>query len=54
MQREEEGIVEVQPTVPGRAPGLYGCDYKTLARIAVLHAEARLALLKGKPQVRAL
>lgn len=40
-----------EPTVPGGAPGVYGCDYKTLAQIAVLHAEARLALLNRNAKV---
>jgi hypothetical protein len=44
-------VVEEEPTVPGGAPGVYGCDYKRLARIKVLHADARLQLLKGDAQV---
>ena len=38
--------------MPGEPPGVYGCDYQTLARIAVLHAEARMALLSRDAQVR--
>ena len=39
------------PTVPGKGLGLYNCAYKTLARIAALHADARLALLDGQLKV---
>ena len=36
--------------MPGEPPGIYGCDYQTLARISVLHAEARMALLHREPK----
>ena len=43
-------IPQEEATVPGEAPGIYGCDYQTLASISVLHAEARMALLHREPQ----
>ena len=39
------------PTVPGQGLGLYACGYHTLARIAALHADARVALLDGQFKV---
>jgi len=45
-------VPKEEPTVPGEPPGVYGCDYQTLAQIAVLHAEARIALLNRDPKVR--
>jgi hypothetical protein len=45
-------VYEEEATVPGEPPGVYGCDYRTLAYIAALHAEARLALLQENAQVR--
>ena len=42
------------PTVPGEGPGVYGCDYRTLAQIYVLHAHARMALLTGQIKVAPL
>lgn len=47
---EEEG-----PTLPapgGRGKGLYACEYALLARLAVLTAAARIALLHGDAQAR--
>ena len=44
-------VPQEEATVPGEPPGLYGCDYQTLSRISVLHAEARMALLHREPQV---
>ena len=52
--RAQEAAVKIpqeEATVPGESPGIYGCDYQTLARISVLHAEARMALLHREPQV---
>ena len=43
-------VPQEEATVPGEPPGIYGCDYQTLARISVLHAEARMALLHREPQ----
>lgn len=51
LQAAEEEVPEVEPTVPGQGPGVYGCDYKGLARIAVLHAGARLDLVRGDSAV---
>lgn len=53
MQEAEGQVPKEEPTVPGEPPGVYGCDYQTLARIAVLHAEARIALLNRDPKVGA-
>ena len=43
-------IPQEEATVPGESPGIYGCDYQTLARISVLHADARMALLRREPK----
>ncbi len=51
-QAAEEKVLDEEPTVPGEPPGVYGCDYKGLTRIAILHAGARLDLLKGDSAVR--
>ncbi|CAL8468137.1 g7676 [Coccomyxa elongata] len=47
LKAAEGNVLEEEITVPGEPPGVYGCDYKRLARIAVLHAGARLDLLQG-------
>lgn len=52
LQEAEREVPREEPTVPGEPPGVYGCDYQTLVHIAVLHAEARMALLSRDPQVR--
>ena len=44
-------MLEEEITVPGEPPGVYGCDYRRLAGIAVLHAGARLDLLRGDSAV---
>jgi hypothetical protein len=51
VQAAEEKVLDEVPTVPGEPPGVYGCDYKGLTRIAILHAGARLDLLKGDSAV---
>lgn len=52
-QAAEGKVLDEEPTLPGEPPGVYGCDYKGLTRIAILHAGARLDLLKGDSAVRA-
>ena len=47
-QAAAEAVPEVAKTVPGN---IYACGYHTLARIAALHASARLALLDGQLKV---
>eukprot|EP00884_Botryococcus_braunii_P021274 jgi/Botrbrau1/7830/Bobra.9_2s0011.1 len=46
----EEKVPEEATTVPGDPPGIYACDYKTLARIMKSVAASRLALLHGRKQ----
>lgn len=54
VQAAEGNVLEEEITVPGEPPGVYGCDYRRLARIAVLHAGARLNLLQGDSAVSQL
>ena len=56
-QAAEAEVVQEERTVPGEDPGIYACDYKKLARIQLLTAAGRLALLAGNhsaAEVRAL
>lgn len=56
-QAAELAVEEEAPTLPapgGRGKGLYACEYALLARLAVLTAEARIALLHGASRVRHL
>lgn len=48
----EAKVDEEAITVPGAAPGIYACDYKTLARILLAAAKSRLLLLQGNKEVR--
>lgn len=51
VQAAEGNVLEEEITVPGEPPGVYGCDYRRLTRIAVLHAGARLDFLQGDSAV---
>lgn len=54
LQAAEANVDEEDITVPGAAPGIYACDYKTLARILLAVAKSRVHLLKGNKEVRSL
>ena len=47
VQAAEAEVVQEERTVPGEDPGIYACDYKKLARIQLLTAAGRLAMLSG-------